>query len=56
LLHPFHILVYPDAETTQPLAIVDAIIAPDDSQLPERLRKYGTIYATLNDWKATRTE
>lgn len=56
LLHPFHILVYPDADATQPLALVDAVIAPDADQLPERLREYATIYATFDDWKATQTE
>jgi len=51
LMQPLALLVYADAAATQPLAECEAVIAPADNDLPERLLAYIPRYDTLADWR-----
>jgi hypothetical protein len=51
LMCAFHILAYPDASATAPLAQISAIITPDPALVPERLAAYTPIYPELRTWE-----
>lgn len=54
LVRPLHILVYENEDATTPLAQVEAVIAPDTTLLPQRLRKYATVHPSVEAWRKAR--
>lgn len=52
LAQPISVLVYADADATQPVAQLSAIIAHDDAGIPARALEYLPRYNTLTDWQA----
>jgi hypothetical protein len=51
LMHPLDILVYADNDSTKPLVQVQAVITPDSTTLPERLKQYAAVYPSLEAWR-----
>lgn len=51
LVWPFHILAYPTAEASKPLAQISAVISEERESLPPRLAEYAPIYPDIEAWK-----
>ena len=54
LAMPVEVLVYADANATQPLASIDAVIAPETAPIPKRLNNYLPRFDTIAAWQADR--
>jgi hypothetical protein len=52
LAQPIGVLAYADADATQPIAPISALIAPSQAELAPRLRDYLPRYDILADWQA----
>ncbi len=52
LAQPVEALVYADASATQPIASVEALIAPADAAIAPRIRQYLPCFPSLEDWQA----
>jgi hypothetical protein len=56
LAEPVEVLIYADAAATRPLASLSALIGPAESAqppVPDRLRQYLPIFATIDVWRAS---
>ena len=49
--HPYDVFVYRQVEGQQPLAKLSALITPETSAYPERLRKHLPSYASVSEWQ-----
>ncbi len=56
LMRPVQLLAYSDAQATTPLAPVSALVVAQPDALAERLRTYGTLFTSWQDWQAAQHE
>lgn len=56
LMRPVRLLAYEDTQATQPLATITALVVAQPEVLPARLRTYGTLFTSWQDWQAAQDE
>jgi hypothetical protein len=54
LAMPFEVLIYTPEQDTLPAASVEALIAPRNADIPERILNYLPHYSTISDWQASK--
>lgn len=52
VMDAFEVLVYNDDRVTMPLASVQALIAPDELNIPTHMNDYLPRYTSIENWKA----